>query len=84
MKKMPPGYQIQVAGAVEEASKGQGAIAAGVPVVLFIIFTLLMLQLHSFSRADAGVPHRPAGHGRRGRRRCWCSTGRSASWRCWA
>ena len=51
MKKMPPGYEIQVAGAVEEASKGQGAIAAGVPVMLFIIFTLLMLQLHSFSRA---------------------------------
>jgi len=51
MKKMPPGYEIQVAGAVEESSKGQGAIAAGVPVMLFIIFTLLMLQLHSFSRA---------------------------------
>ena len=51
MAKMPPGYQIQVAGAVEESSKGQGAIAAGVPVMLFIIFTLLMLQLHSFSRA---------------------------------
>jgi multidrug efflux pump subunit AcrB len=51
MKKMPPGYEIQVAGAVEEAAKGQGAIAAGVPVMLFIIFTLLMLQLHSFSRA---------------------------------
>ncbi|HEX7637293.1 MAG TPA: efflux RND transporter permease subunit, partial [Burkholderiaceae bacterium] len=48
---MPPGYEIQVAGAVEESSKGQGAIAAGVPVMLFIIFTLLMLQLHSFSRA---------------------------------
>jgi multidrug efflux pump subunit AcrB len=49
--RMPPGYQIQVAGAVEESSKGQGAILAGMPVMLFIIFTLLMLQLHSFSRA---------------------------------
>jgi multidrug efflux pump len=48
---MPPGYAIQIAGAVEESSKGQGSIAAGVPVMLFIIFTLLMLQLHSFSRA---------------------------------
>ena len=48
---MPPGYRIEVAGAVEESSKGQGAIAAGVPVMLFIIFTLLMLQLQSFSRA---------------------------------
>jgi multidrug efflux pump subunit AcrB len=49
--KMPTGYKIQIAGAVEESSKGQGSIAAGVPVMLFIIFTLLMLQLQSFSRA---------------------------------
>jgi len=49
--KMPDGYNIQIAGAVEESSKGQGSIAVGVPVMLFIIFTLLMLQLHSFSRA---------------------------------
>jgi multidrug efflux pump len=50
-KKWPLGYGIQVAGAVEESSKGQGSIAVGVPIMLFIIFTLLMLQLHSFSRA---------------------------------
>ncbi|HSI53297.1 MAG TPA: efflux RND transporter permease subunit [Ramlibacter sp.] len=50
-KKWPLGYEIQVAGAVEESSKGTGSIAAGVPIMLFITFTLLMLQLHSFSRA---------------------------------
>jgi multidrug efflux pump len=50
-KKWPLGYAIQVAGAVEESSKGQGSIAVGVPIMLFIIFTLLMLQLHSFSRS---------------------------------
>jgi multidrug efflux pump subunit AcrB len=49
--KWPLGYAIQVAGAVEESSKGQGSINAGVPVMLFITFTLLMLQLHSFSRS---------------------------------
>jgi multidrug efflux pump len=49
--KWPAGYSIQIAGAVEESSKGQGSIAAGVPIMLFITFTLLMLQLHSFSRA---------------------------------
>lgn len=48
---MPVGYSIVVAGAVEESSKGQGSIAAGVPLMLFVIFTLLMLQLQSFSRA---------------------------------
>jgi multidrug efflux pump len=51
MAKMPPGYRIEVAGAVEESSKGQGSIAAGVPVMLFLIFTLLVMQLQSFSRA---------------------------------
>ncbi len=50
-KEMPPGYNITIAGAVEESSKGTGSIAAGVPIMLFITFTLLMLQLHSFSRA---------------------------------
>ena len=48
---MPPGYDIQVAGAVEESSKGQGSLLANVPLMGFIMLTLLMLQLQSFSRA---------------------------------
>ena len=44
-------YRIEVAGAVAESAKGSSSIVAGIPVMLFIIFTLLMLQLHSFSRA---------------------------------
>lgn len=44
-------YRIEVAGAVEESSKGSDSIVAGVPIMLFLVFTLLMLQLHSFSRA---------------------------------
>jgi multidrug efflux pump len=44
-------YRIEVAGAVAESSKGSSSIAAGIPIMLFITFTLLMLQLHSFSRA---------------------------------
>jgi multidrug efflux pump subunit AcrB len=47
----PAGYRIQVAGAVEESGKGVSSIVAGVPSMLFITFTLLMLQLHSFSRS---------------------------------
>lgn len=46
-----PGYRIEVAGTVEESSKGSSSIAVGMPVMLFITFTLLMLQLQSFSRA---------------------------------
>ena len=46
-----PDYRIEVAGAVEQSSKGSASIAAGVPIMLFITFTLLMLQLQSFSRS---------------------------------
>ena len=49
--KMPAGYRVELAGTVEESSKGQGSIFVNVPVMLFITFTLLMLQLQSFSRA---------------------------------
>src|SRR5262249_9182722 len=49
--RMPTGYHIEIAGAVEESSKGQNSIIVGVPIMLFITFTLLMLQLHSFSRS---------------------------------
>ncbi len=45
------GYRIEVAGAVAESSKGSASIVAGVPVMLFLTFTLLMLQLQSFSRS---------------------------------
>jgi multidrug efflux pump len=48
---LPPGFEIQLAGTAEESTKGQGSIFANVPVMLFITFTLLMLQLQSFSRA---------------------------------
>lgn len=44
-------YRIEVAGAVAESAKGSSSIAVGIPIMLFITFTLLMLQLHSFSRA---------------------------------
>jgi multidrug efflux pump len=48
---LPPGYKIELAGAAADSGKAQDSIAANVPLVIFIIFTLLMLQLHSFSRA---------------------------------
>ncbi len=51
MEKLPPGYRIDVGGSVEESSKGQASIAAGLPIMLFVIFTLLVIQLQSFSRS---------------------------------
>ena len=48
---LPPGYKVELAGAAADSGKAQDSIAANVPLVIFIIFTLLMLQLHSFSRS---------------------------------
>ncbi len=50
-KALPSDIRLEVGGAVEESSKGQSSIAAGLPVMLFVIFTLLVMQLQSFSRA---------------------------------
>ncbi len=49
--QLPPGYRITIAGAEEESGKAGASIAAQLPLCIFIIFTLLMLQLHSFSRS---------------------------------
>ncbi|RZI41931.1 efflux RND transporter permease subunit [Herbaspirillum sp. HC18] len=49
--ELPAGYRIELAGAAADSGKAQASIAANVPLVIFVIFTLLMLQLHSFSRA---------------------------------
>ena len=48
---LPAGYRIEIAGAAADSGKAQESIAVNVPLVIFIIFTLLMLQLHSFSRS---------------------------------
>jgi multidrug efflux pump len=48
--ELPAGYQIVTGGAVEESAKAQGPIAAVAPLMLFIMATILMLQLQSFQR----------------------------------
>ena len=48
---LPAGYAITVKGAAADSGTAEASIAANLPLAIFIIFTLLMLQLHSFSRA---------------------------------
>jgi multidrug efflux pump len=48
--KLPVGYQVVIGGAVEQSAKSQAPIAAVIPVMLFIMATILMIQLQSFSR----------------------------------
>ena len=46
---LPLGYHIEVGGAVEESAKGGSSVAAGVPLFVLAVLTVLMLQLKRFS-----------------------------------
>ena len=47
---LPPGYRIEMQGAVEESAKSQASINAKVPAMLFVIVLLLMVQLQHFGK----------------------------------
>jgi multidrug efflux pump subunit AcrB len=49
-ERLPAGYSVKVGGSVEESAKSQAPIAAVVPLMLFIMATILMVQLQSFQR----------------------------------
>ncbi|RWP49616.1 efflux RND transporter permease subunit [Mesorhizobium sp.] len=59
--KLPPGYSIATAGSVEESANSQGPIAAVVPLMLFVMATILMVQLQSFQRLFLVVAVAPLG-----------------------
>ena len=82
MAKLPPGYRIEIGGAVGESAKGSASIMAVIPVMFILMLFILMLQLHSTQKlllvmltaplAIIGVTDRAARS----------ATGRSASWPC--
>ncbi|MCW8276103.1 efflux RND transporter permease subunit [Pseudomonas sp. PCH199] len=47
---LPVGYKVATGGTVEESSKAQGPIAKVVPLMLFLMATFLMIQLHSVQK----------------------------------
>ncbi|ODS61487.1 MAG: multidrug transporter AcrB [Arenimonas sp. SCN 70-307] len=47
---LPPGYLLETGGTVEDSGRGSRSVAAGVPLFVFVVITLLMLQLRSFPR----------------------------------
>ena len=59
--QLPAGYLLEVGGAVEESAKGQGSVNAGMPLFLLVVFTVLMIQLRSFSRVLLVVLTAPLG-----------------------
>ncbi|AMJ59399.1 efflux RND transporter permease subunit [Bosea sp. PAMC 26642] len=61
IRALPAGYAAAVAGPVEESAKSQGPIAAVVPLMLFLMATILMVQMQSFSRLFLVVAAAPLG-----------------------
>ncbi|ALU58657.1 ACR family transporter [Pseudomonas syringae pv. lapsa] len=47
---LPVGYKVTTGGTVEESSKAQGPIASVAPLMLFLMATFLMIQLHSIQK----------------------------------
>ena len=48
---LPDGYLLDVGGTVEDSSRGQSSVIAGMPLFLLVVLSLLMIQLRSFSRS---------------------------------
>jgi multidrug efflux pump subunit AcrB len=47
---LPVGYKVATGGTVEESGKAQGPIAQVVPLMIFLMATFLMIQLHSVQK----------------------------------
>ncbi|SFK01411.1 Multidrug efflux pump subunit AcrB [Methylocapsa palsarum] len=47
---LPRGYHVETGGTVEESEQSQASVFAKVPLMLLLMVTFLMAQLHSFSR----------------------------------
>ena len=60
-RQLPLGYRLEVGGAVEESAKGGDSVAAGMPLFLFSVLTVLIIQLQSFSRVALVLLTAPLG-----------------------
>ncbi|HSR64345.1 MAG TPA: efflux RND transporter permease subunit, partial [Xanthomonadaceae bacterium] len=58
---LPEGYLLETGGTVEDSARGQDSIVAGMPLFLFVVVTLLMLQLRSFPRVALVLLTAPLG-----------------------
>ncbi|MGQ0529622.1 MAG: efflux RND transporter permease subunit [Panacagrimonas sp.] len=48
---LPRGYSIELGGTVEDAEVGQNSVNAGMPLFVLVVFTVLMIQLKSWSQS---------------------------------
>lgn len=59
--KLPAGYRIELGGAVESSAKAEASINAVMPIMLFSLITLLMMQLQSIKRTAMVLLTAPLG-----------------------
>jgi multidrug efflux pump len=59
--QLPDGLRIEMAGAGAESAKSQASIAAVVPTMIFIMLTILMIQLQNFAKLALVVLTAPLG-----------------------
>ncbi|MGV8916667.1 MAG: efflux RND transporter permease subunit [Pseudomonas sp.] len=58
---LPVGFKVATGGTVEESGKAQGPIARVVPLMIFLMATFLMIQLHSVQKMFLVVSVAPLG-----------------------
>jgi multidrug efflux pump subunit AcrB len=58
---LPPGYRIEIGGAIEESGKANASIFMLFPVMLVLMLAVLMVQLQSFSRLFLVILTAPLG-----------------------
>src|SRR6516165_4842124 len=59
--KLPAGYTIETGGTVEESAKGLRSIALIFPMMIFLMLTILMVQLQSFQKMFLVISVAPLG-----------------------
>jgi len=59
--RLPPGYRIEMGGAIEESAKGNASIFAVFPLVGLVMLTIVMFQLQNFTRVGLVMMSAPLG-----------------------
>jgi multidrug efflux pump subunit AcrB len=58
---LPPGYRIEMGGAIEEAAKGNNSLFAVFPVMILVMLIIVMAQLQNFVRLGLVMMSAPLG-----------------------
>jgi multidrug efflux pump subunit AcrB len=59
--RLPPGYRIDIGGAIEESDKANAAIAAMLPLMVMLMLAVIMVQVRSFSAMFLVIATAPLG-----------------------